>query len=195
MAIGNRRRTTSYVLSAIAAAGTAGVLAACGSTSGAAGAGGAGPTGGGNMLASRQLSGAGTVLVDQTGKTVYTSDQEDKGTLRCTGSCLSFWFPVTVPSTSAAPTLPSGFSGALGTVKRSDNGEMQVTYDGKPLYTFKLDRGPGQAQGNNFKDDFNGVTFTWKVVSTTAQPGTGPSNAPSPSDTSGGGGGYGVGGY
>jgi len=40
----------------------------------------------------------------------------------------------------------------------------QLTYNGRPLYTFRLDRSPGQAKGNDFVDDFGSVSFTWRAV-------------------------------
>jgi predicted lipoprotein with Yx(FWY)xxD motif len=186
-----RRHPRAFVLSALAAASAAGLLAACSSGSGTASAGGSGAVSGGSTLAAHQLSGVGTVLVDQSGKTVYTPDQETSSMIRCTGSCLSFWTPVTVNSAASASSAPQGFSGVMGTVKRPDDGAMQVTYNGKPLYTFRLDGGPGQAKGNNFQDSFNGTSFTWRAVSTTGTSGSG-GTAPSPSGTSGYGG---TGGY
>lgn len=167
-----------FTLSVLAAMGTAGLLAACGSGGGTTSA------SSGSVLATRQLNGVGTVLVDQSGKTVYTPDQEAGGTIHCTGSCLGFWFPVTVAS--AASPLPGGLGGKVGTVHRPD-GKTQVTFDGKPLYTFRLDNAPGQAQGNNFDDSFDGTSFTWRAVSTAgARPGVG-------ATTPGGSSGYGSG--
>jgi predicted lipoprotein with Yx(FWY)xxD motif len=72
----------------------------------------------------------------------------------------------------------------LGTMKRSDTGADQLTFQGKPLYTFKLDTGSGQAKGNNVSDAFSGASFSWHAATTTAP-------ASSPSTSSGGGGGYG----
>jgi len=37
----------------------------------------------------------------------------------------------------------------LGTTKRND-GTLQVTYNGWPLYTFVGDKAPGEANGNDF---------------------------------------------
>jgi predicted lipoprotein with Yx(FWY)xxD motif len=39
----------------------------------------------------------------------------------------------------------------LATIKRPD-GKTQVTYKGRPLYTFTQDTKPGDIKGNGFKD-------------------------------------------
>ena len=103
------RRGTA--LSGLAAAAV--LVAACGSPSGSTASPGAGgnaasPGGGGNapaadrVVSTRQLGGIGTVLVDSSGMTIYTpkQPQEAVGKIRCTGSCLSFWLPVTASSAS-----------------------------------------------------------------------------------------------
>jgi predicted lipoprotein with Yx(FWY)xxD motif len=159
-------------------------LAACGSSEGSA----ASPGSGGNgqhtaagpstVVAVRQVSGVGTVLVDQAGKTLYSPEQEAHGTIRCTSSCLSFWFPVTVSSPHPVPHV-TGLGRALGTIRRPDDGKTQLTYNGKPLYTFRLDQSPGQAHGNNFTDSFDGTSFSWQAVATGggAADGSGPAHA------------------
>jgi predicted lipoprotein with Yx(FWY)xxD motif len=77
------------------------------------------------------------------------------------GSCLGFWFPVSVGSGTPLHA-PQGVNGVLGTVHRAD--DSQLTFNGRPLYTFRLDRAPGQLHGNNFSDSFGGRSFTWQVV-------------------------------
>jgi predicted lipoprotein with Yx(FWY)xxD motif len=108
----------------------------------------------------------GTVLTDQAGKTIYSPEQEATRKILCTSSCLSFWFPVTVAS-AHLPRHAGGIDGVLGTIRRPDDGKIQLTYNGKPLYTFRLDRSPGQDHGNNFHDSFGGTSFTWQAVTTT----------------------------
>jgi len=126
------------------------------------------------------LPGVGTVLVDRSGKTLYSPQQEAHGTIMCTGGCLSFWFPVPVTA-GATVHVPAGVTGVLGTVHRP-GGLTQLTYNGKPLYTFRLDQVPGQAHGNNFTDHFGAASFTWHAVTTSGAPaGTGqPGNASGP---------------
>ncbi len=158
-------------VSGLASIALAGLVAACGSA-GAAGYGGQpAPQGAGHQSAAshgpavsaRKLPGVGTVLVDRSGKTVYSPQQEAHGKILCTGSCLSFWFPVSV-ATGTQLQAAAGVSGTLGTLHRSDDGLTQVTYNGRPLYTFRLDQGPGELHGNNFSDQFGGTSFTWQAV-------------------------------
>jgi len=174
------------------------VLAACGSTGGATGSGGgSGAAGGGGqqaagqgtLLSSRTLPGLGAVLVDRSGKTVYSPQEEFTGKIKCTGSCLSFWVPVKAGTTLSAP---GGLTGKLGKRHRSDDGLTQLTYNGKPLYTFVLDKAPGQAHGNNYRDTFGGVSFIWHALTTSGSPAK--QGQPASSGGSGGSGGYGYGG-
>ncbi|WP_328998096.1 hypothetical protein OHA18_27000 [Kribbella sp. NBC_00709] len=165
-------KTTILLLGATVAA--VGTLAACGggsstrSTTGGAVAGAA--------VSVQNVSGVGDTLVDSAGKTLYFADQEAGGMIKCTGNCLSFWMPAT--GTAADAKSVTG----LGVMKRSDTGADQLTFQGKPLYTFKLDTGAGKAQGNNVTDAFAGTSFTWHAATTTA---AAPTQAPS--STSGGG--------
>ena len=63
-------------------------------------------------------------------------------TSKCTGSCATYWPPVTGPATAGA-----GVTGTLAPITRSD-GTTQATYVGHPLYTYVADTGPGQNKGN-----------------------------------------------
>lgn len=183
------------LMASLAAVAAAGLLAACSSGNGSAAA--AGTAGGGQQagggaitISTRMVSGVGMVLTDQSGKTLYSPQQEAGGVIKCTGSCLSFWFPVTVNSDAKA-SAGSTLTGTLGSIQRSDDHSRQVTYDGKPLYTFRLDGGPGQAKGNDFTDQFGGETFNWQAVTasgsatTPSQPGNPSSYNPYQSGTSG----------
>jgi predicted lipoprotein with Yx(FWY)xxD motif len=175
-------------LSGLAAAAV--LVAACGSPGGSTATSGGGANSGssGNAAAAksavstRQLSGTGAALVDSAGMTIYTpkKPEEANGKIKCTGSCLSFWFPVTA---SSAHPASSGLPGKLGTIRRSDDGKTQLTYNGKPLYTFRLDTAAGQAHGNNFTDSFSGTSFTWEVVTASGKAGGAGSPLPSPSSS------------
>ena len=177
-------------LSGLAAAAV--LVAACGAPGGYTGSSGAAGNSGTNgtaaaanaTVSARQLSGIGTALVNSSGMTLYTPKvpAEVNGDIKCTGSCLSFWFPVTANSASLRS---SGLPGKFGTVHRP-GGKTQLTYNGRPLYTFRLDMAAGQAHGNNFSDSFNGTAFTWQVVTASGKP----AGAGSPAPSSGYGAGY-----
>ena len=191
-----RSRLRWSASSGLAAVAAAGLLAACASSGGAAspassGNGGGPVAAGSAVITARQLSGVGTVLADQAGKTIYSPEQEATRKILCTSSCLSFWFPVTVAS-AHVPRHASGINGVLGTIRRPDDGKIQVTYNGKPLYTFRLDRSPGQDHGNNFHDSFGGTSFTWQAVTTAgaAPHSSGPASATPSNAYPGSGSGY-----
>jgi predicted lipoprotein with Yx(FWY)xxD motif len=109
-------------------------------------------------VSAKQIGGSGDVLVDSKGQALYANDQERNGMVLCKGACLSFWMPLTV---NGAPK-GSSLSGKLGTVSRPDGGK-QVTYNGKLLYTFYLDK-PGKVSGDGFDDAFGGQQFSWHVI-------------------------------
>jgi predicted lipoprotein with Yx(FWY)xxD motif len=119
----------------------------------------------------------GTVLVDTLGKTLYFTDSETAGTIKCTADCATTWIPAMAPSRN-----PQG--AGVGVIQRPE-GTDQLTYQDKPLYTFTLDSKDKPASGDNAGDSFGGVAFTWHAVVVKA---SGP--APSDKDGSGGGGGY-----
>ena len=112
---------------------------------------------GGATVEAADVGTAGTILVDgASGMTVYifTKDTKDSGTSACTGGCLETWPALTVPA-GGTPTGGSGVTGTLGTITRADDGTLQVTYNGLPLYFFKNDQAPG---------DLNGVYEFWETV-------------------------------
>jgi predicted lipoprotein with Yx(FWY)xxD motif len=111
-----------------------------------------------------------SAVVTRSGMTLYSLSAETHGRFICTDkTCLSLWHPLTV----AKGTKPTGAS-HLATIRRPD-GRTQVTYEGKPLYTFAEDRKPGQAKGEGFKD-----VGTWHIAtgSSTSAPKS-PSSMPS----------------
>jgi predicted lipoprotein with Yx(FWY)xxD motif len=114
--------------------------------------------GGYGSSAAPASSGSAKALVDANGQALYVNDQERSGMVLCNGACASIWVPVTAGDAPKAGSV----TGMLGVVKRPD-GSSQETLDGKPLYTFYLDK-PGKVSGDGFKDAFGGHRFTWHVV-------------------------------
>ena len=100
---------------------------------------------------------AGTILVAASNDmTLYnfTKDTKDSGTSACMGGCLETWPALTVAA-GETPVAGDGVTGTLGTITRTDDGTIQVTYNGLPLYFFKNDKAPG---------DLNGVYENWVTV-------------------------------
>jgi predicted lipoprotein with Yx(FWY)xxD motif len=164
-------------------------LAACGGSSGgAATAAGSSPSS--TTVSVRQLPRVGSVLVDHTGKALYSSDVEARGKIACENACNAFWKPLTPGPGNPTATANAG---KLGVITRPD-GSRQVTVNGRPLYTFSEDT-PGKATGNGFTDDFDGHHFTWNIVRAggTSASGTGGSAGTgiTPSTTGSPGGSYG----
>jgi predicted lipoprotein with Yx(FWY)xxD motif len=107
----------------------------------------------GSVVLIVQKSALGYVLAEANGQVLYTYDKDTKGgTPTCTGSCAAIWPPLTGnPVASAADT---GL-GTLGTVS-DGSGAKQVTYNGKPLYTFK--------GAKSLYTNGNGVGGVWHVI-------------------------------
>jgi predicted lipoprotein with Yx(FWY)xxD motif len=93
------------------------------------------------------------ILTTKNGHTLYSLSAEHGKTFICTAGCLSVWHPLTVPA-GVRPLGPV----KLGTVTRPE-GATQVTYHGRPLYTFAEDVAPGETGGQGFKD-----VGTWGAV-------------------------------
>ncbi|HEY4268874.1 MAG TPA: hypothetical protein VGM94_11855 [Galbitalea sp.] len=129
-------------------------LAGCSSTASAGSSGSSGSSGSGTTKSVPAATGddlatgttsLGSIVVDGKGDTVYlfAKDTAGSGTSTCSGQCASIWPAVT--TTSATPTV-KGVTGTVGTIKR-DDGSMQVTLNGWPLYTFASDKKPGDVGG------------------------------------------------
>jgi predicted lipoprotein with Yx(FWY)xxD motif len=145
-------------------------------------------------ISAKSVSGLGTVLVNQKGQTLYmlTSEKGDKITCTASSGCLHAWPETDLPSGATAAKAGSGVKASLlGTVKGA-TGQMEVTYNGWPLYTFIGDSAAGQAKGQGLTN-FGG---TWYVLNTAGSPVTAKATASnsgggsSPSSGSGGGYGY-----
>jgi predicted lipoprotein with Yx(FWY)xxD motif len=132
------------------------------------------------------------VLTDSAGFVLYWFALDTPTASNCNGSCATYWPPVI-----GTPSLASGvsLSGKLGTIKRA-NGQMQATYDGHPLYTFKSDTSAGMDSGNALNASGGlwwAMTASGSKIHAKGSSGSGGSggSSPSPSPSSGGSGGYG----
>jgi predicted lipoprotein with Yx(FWY)xxD motif len=87
-------------------------------------------------------SAKGKVLTDGKGMTLYTFDKDAGGKSACNGPCAANWPPL-MASADAKPA--SGYT----VVTRDDSGK-QWAHKGKPLYTWKNDKKPGDITGDGF---------------------------------------------
>lgn len=92
----------------------------------------------------------GTVMTDLKGMTVYTYVKDKTGVSNCTGGCLKTW-PAYV-----APAQTGNFPANISVIKH-DDGTLQYTWKGMPLYYYTKDGDSGDAYGN-------GVGGVWSVV-------------------------------
>jgi predicted lipoprotein with Yx(FWY)xxD motif len=163
-------------------------VAACGSSAtSSSNAGGAGSGSSSSAAAGGSSSSSGTklaaktiggkqVLTNSKGFTLYWFAPDTSTSSKCTGSCATYWPPVTAPAVAG-----SGVTGMVGSISRPD-GTKQATYNGHPLYTYAGDTAPGQDKGNGL--NVSGGLWYNVPVSGGAAP------ASSSSSSSGGGGGY-----
>jgi predicted lipoprotein with Yx(FWY)xxD motif len=98
-------------------------------------------TSSGKVVLTETNSTVGTYLADPDDNTLYTHGSGSAGVTSCTGPCLSAW-PAYIDK-GATVGLPTN----IGTITRADNGEVQYTYKGAPLYYFASDS-QGQVTGN-----------------------------------------------
>lgn len=122
----------------------------------------------------------GPILTDGSGMTLYLFTADSPGVSTCVDGCLATWPPLL---TDGGPSVQGAADAALiGTLTR-DDGSVQVTYDGWPLYFYAADMAPGDVSGQ-------GVNDVWFVV---APDGTaveeGPGDDADPADEGGMGGG------
>lgn len=118
------------------------------------------------------------IVVDAQGRTLYALSPETTRRLLCKSSeCLKFWPPLTVRSRKTKLEAGSGVHGRLAILRRN-NGVMQVTLGGLPLYRYSGDHAKGEANGQHIHS-FGG---TWHVLSATG--GTSPAAPTTPTTPS-----------
>ena len=67
------------------------------------------------------------------------------------------------PLTARKPTAAPDVEGNVGVLTRPD-GSRQVTYDGRPVYRFAEDDGPGDVTGDGVTDSFGGQELRWDAI-------------------------------
>ena len=154
-----RRRSLRLAVPALLVAAAV-PIAACGSSSSNSSGGGGGSSSGPATVKTLSISGYGTALVTNAGKSVYVLSSDPSGGSKCAGSCATTWKPVTV---SGSPSAGSGVdSSKLSSFKRKDGG-TQVLYDNHALYTYAS---PGATSGQGVKSEGG----TWYLIAPSGSP-------------------------
>ena len=106
----------------------------------------------------------GEILTDGNGVTLYTDNKDTMNTPTCTGGCLTAWPPLIIDPTMVASMnamtsaqMSMMMSGPLGDFTR-DDGRVQATWNGLPLYYFVNDKNPGDVNGNGAGQGFGGFS-------------------------------------
>jgi predicted lipoprotein with Yx(FWY)xxD motif len=110
-----------------------------------------------------ETSDFGRVLFDANGQVVYAFEIDGENRSNCTSAdCVQAWPPVL---TREPPSAGTGVDERLlGTIRRS-NGQLQVTYNGRPLYFYEHEA-PGEIKCHNV--DLHGGL--WWVVTPNGEP-------------------------
>jgi predicted lipoprotein with Yx(FWY)xxD motif len=116
------------------------------------------------------------VLVTASGQALYFNDQDTAFAAACTGTCAAVWQPLVAPANKTV-SLGPGVLGTIATIQRP-NGSAQITYDGRPLYTYSVDA-IGHVTGDGLIDAYVGRAYSWHAVTASGQPLTSPSAPPS----------------
>jgi predicted lipoprotein with Yx(FWY)xxD motif len=82
------------------------------------------------------------VLTNDKGMTLYVFDKDSGGKSACNGPCAGNWPPLM----ATAGTMPMGNYSII----TRDDGSKQWAYNGRPLYTWKNDKKPGDITGDGF---------------------------------------------
>ncbi|HET8818544.1 MAG TPA: hypothetical protein VFM73_03285 [Xanthomonadaceae bacterium] len=121
--------------------------------------------GGEGVLTVGTAGDGGTYITDSSGNAVYMLEAEEDGVDACVGDCLEAWPPVLV--TDVQPSIDLGTDldpTLLGTVER-DDGTLQVTYAGHPLYRYAADTGANRIAGQGIDDQWG----EWYLVTPTGE--------------------------
>ena len=99
----------------------------------------------------------GTILVEASGRSLYLRTSDEPSVSTCSGGCARAWPPLV---TVGDPAAGEGVDGdLLGTITRED-GSVQATYNGRPVYYYAADEKPGDTNGH----EVGGVWFTVSIA-------------------------------
>lgn len=152
-------RTLAAALTAVAAI----ALTACGGGTAPEGPPGAPETLAapeGTVLSANGTAQLGTVVIDGLGWTLYRFDDDtaQPPASNCAGDCATTWPPVLAEPGSPL-TVEGVDQAAIGTITREDGG-VQITIGGWPVYRYAADPAPGATDGHGVGGKWFAVTPT-----------------------------------
>jgi predicted lipoprotein with Yx(FWY)xxD motif len=108
-------------------------------------------------LTAKEVADLGTVVVDQTGYTLYRFDEDSAKppTTTCVADCATKWPPFIVERDDKL-IVDGVEDSAIGLLERPD-GSTQLTINGWAVYRFSGDTAPGAAEGQ-------GVSGAWYAI-------------------------------
>ena len=96
-----------------------------------------------NAIKLSEKDGVGKFLTDSNGMTLYIFKKDSPGKSVCAGPCIEKW----PPYSREKMEVPKGVSaGDFGIITRED-GKIQATYKGRPLYYYVGDKASGDVHG------------------------------------------------
>ena len=99
----------------------------------------------------------GQYLADADGRALYLFEADEDGESTCYDACADTWPPLT---TDTDITAGDGVDPDMIDTTERDDGTMQVTYNGHPLYYFVRDEQPDDTNGQ----DVEGFGAEWYLV-------------------------------
>ncbi|MCC3775428.1 hypothetical protein K6I33_006546 [Streptomyces sp. UNOB3_S3] len=132
------------------------------------------------QLSASKAGALSPVVVNGAGFTLYRFDKDSASPSKstCNGECASTWPPVVV-APGGKIFLDGVDRSKAGTVKR-DDGTLQVTVGGWPVYRFSKDTKPGETKGQGVGGTWFGVTPDGKKAGSGVGDNTGGSPQPKP---------------
>lgn len=106
-------------------------------------------------VTSKPLTSPHLININQASLYRFDKDSADPSVSRCTGACATKWPPVTIEE-GGKVYLQGVDAKKVGGIRR-DDGQVQVTLNGWPLYRFSGDTRPGDLNGQ-------GVDGVWFAV-------------------------------
>ncbi|MFI0444792.1 hypothetical protein [Actinomadura sp. 6N118] len=103
----------------------------------------------------------GSIITDQSGRTLYAFVNDKAGTSSCSGECVATWPAL---ASKGKVTADGGLNVSLMKHTQRSEGTFQATYGDWPLYYYAGDSGPGDLDGQGVDGEWFTVGADGKLV-------------------------------